>query len=212
MLEGHINALDRLVAPSRTRATPPYQPSLRSLAIALAGLASAGLFHIGCQLGRNRLVYAPLKRALELVAADIETALELRHEPAFVVLDVEGARAEADFYRARIRHVQDDRDGVPAAAGARGGRRAARRDEAARRAEAGRRGRAEGVRQEARGVHAHRRPSHARERDLLFVDDLSRPDAQGCDGGPPVAQGQHHAVLDDGLDEGFQGVPVDDVH
>lgn len=222
ILEGYIDAFDRLVAPAGARTALPHQSSPRGqiTATILDPATRSGLSHISHQLARDRLVHAPLQRGLKVVAADIETAFELGQDLALVVLDVEGARAEADLQGTGIRDANHDGDGVPAALTGDAGdacrrvtsaeRRHAARGETRRR---GRPGYLGVVLDDARRVHAHERPFHARQLYLLLVDDLPRSDAERADGGFPVAQGEDYVViLDDGSDEGSQGFLVDDVH
>lgn len=228
ILEGHIDAFDRLVAPASAHAPLAHQSGPRgqitaSLVLALAISSSAArssLSHISRQLGRDRLVHSPPKRGVEVAAADIEPAFQLGQDLALVVLDVEGARAKADLQGTGIRHAQHDSDEVPAPRTG-DARDARRRVTAAERRHAawwetrrrGRPGYSSGALGHARHLHAHEGPPHARQLDLLLVDDLPRPDAQRADGGFPVAQGEDHAVsLDDGSHEGSQGFLVDDVH
>ena len=131
-----------------------------------------------------------------------------------MVLDVEGARAEADLKGARVRDLEDHGHGVPATDAEDAGHSRAARDatEACR----GRRlcycAGGQRIRDQAGCVHAYGWSVHPRERNLLFVDDVPWPDSEGRYGGLSIAQGEQHSVKDEGLDEGLERFMVNDCY
>lgn len=192
VLDRHIDALDRLIAPTSTHASPAYKPRLALLAHR----------HLGVRRAREH--------GVEALRLDVQAALERREHGAAARLaaDLELAQPEAELHGARVVDAQRHADGRLAAAA--GG------SEGSAAAEVGGGGRRRvQVRDGAGGLDADRGAAHARQRHVARVREGPRAhaEARAGDGGAAVLQRQHDAGVADGrLHEGLQRGAVGDAH